>query len=625
MRLPSIQSVRNLSLGLGALCCQAGCSEDFLYKETNSHEGMGGSPSVKSATKDKEASQADGMGGANEEPVAELSALSWKTSSLPDGRVHVDYEVQLSAEGEGELVFTAAEGQLPDGVSLSAQGVLSGVPKKEGVFTIDFTVRNNRGQSERVSLDVTIVLKRWLAYVSKEGGKELLKIVDYSNSLVQLTVSTAMRATTDIRGGVRGSYGFSQDGNGLAYMADKGVDGTYGLYVTDTSTKDIVGDKKVSAEGSVSSFAWSPEGSRIAFIEEDGVFVYDLETKETHNPGNGNSNLAWVNQDILTYSAKDGTGTVGFSRFEGGVFSTSREVTSGRSTSPLLKSVVGSRAYFVAGAWENSNRQGDMFIDFSDGVEVTKMPVGNNVYFSPSQEYFAATNGKVLLREGSDFTMTVAATSEPMRFLLNDESVKYKAMRWSPRGNWLVFMDDKMQLGLFDPVTSKSYSALFEGLVAGFFEEEFDWNPISPDDRWLVAADAQRNLFAISLEGEELGQPEAIIGDNATFRTTIAPSGELLVFFDAFANITGLVIQKLQLVDMSGKRPQVLRQVSSVRPSINFEFSSDSVALAYTTDDGVNLHVVDLLEKNSVGAEVTNLCSRSGDCEDKVASFVFQP
>ena len=61
------------------------------------------------------------------------------TASLPGGAVGVAYYQVLSATGDVPITWSVTVGVLPDGLSLSAAGVLSGTPTTEESQT--FTVR----------------------------------------------------------------------------------------------------------------------------------------------------------------------------------------------------------------------------------------------------------------------------------------------------------------------------------------------------------------------------------------------------------------------------------------------------------------------------------------------------
>lgn len=88
------------------------------------------------------------------------NSLRVATGSLPDALVGVTYLQQLVADGaEGVEVWSVAPGQgeLPPGLSLSAQGVLEGMPAAAGGFV--FTVRVQSGSREALArLAMRVVL-----------------------------------------------------------------------------------------------------------------------------------------------------------------------------------------------------------------------------------------------------------------------------------------------------------------------------------------------------------------------------------------------------------------------------------------------------------------------------------
>lgn len=67
-------------------------------------------------------------------------SLFIETDSLPDGRVLMQYEQSLEAtDADGPVAWTVIDGDLPGGVTLSEDGVLSGLPERSGDYS--FTVR----------------------------------------------------------------------------------------------------------------------------------------------------------------------------------------------------------------------------------------------------------------------------------------------------------------------------------------------------------------------------------------------------------------------------------------------------------------------------------------------------
>ncbi len=67
------------------------------------------------------------------------------TNSLPNGTVGTAYSQTLSASGDTPITWTLVSGSLPDGLSLSLGGMISGTPSSSGSFS--FTVKAANGVS----------------------------------------------------------------------------------------------------------------------------------------------------------------------------------------------------------------------------------------------------------------------------------------------------------------------------------------------------------------------------------------------------------------------------------------------------------------------------------------------
>ncbi|NJD10606.1 MAG: hypothetical protein FIB01_09295, partial [Gemmatimonadetes bacterium] len=85
-------------------------------------------------------------------------SVSITTTSLPNGTVGQAYGQQLAAiGGDGSYAWTLAGGTLPEGLALSAAGVISGTPAAVG--TSSFTVRvASGGQAASLALAITVQL-----------------------------------------------------------------------------------------------------------------------------------------------------------------------------------------------------------------------------------------------------------------------------------------------------------------------------------------------------------------------------------------------------------------------------------------------------------------------------------
>lgn len=71
------------------------------------------------------------------------SKLDFKGAMLAESTVGKSYEQNIAVEDADGVTYTAEAGSLPSGLSLSANGVLSGVPSAKGEksFTISKRVR----------------------------------------------------------------------------------------------------------------------------------------------------------------------------------------------------------------------------------------------------------------------------------------------------------------------------------------------------------------------------------------------------------------------------------------------------------------------------------------------------
>jgi hypothetical protein len=69
-----------------------------------------------------------------------VGRLAVNTSSLPGGTVGTAYTATLRSSFADPPVSWTSTGALPDGLTLSTSGVLSGVPTKAGSFSVDFVV-----------------------------------------------------------------------------------------------------------------------------------------------------------------------------------------------------------------------------------------------------------------------------------------------------------------------------------------------------------------------------------------------------------------------------------------------------------------------------------------------------
>jgi hypothetical protein len=83
--------------------------------------------------------------------------LTVTTTSVPVGTFGQPYSATLSASGgDGTYTWTLSAGTLPQGLSLGADGVISGTPTWRGPFNFTVRVQSGDGQATFKSLTITI-------------------------------------------------------------------------------------------------------------------------------------------------------------------------------------------------------------------------------------------------------------------------------------------------------------------------------------------------------------------------------------------------------------------------------------------------------------------------------------
>jgi hypothetical protein len=78
------------------------------------------------------------------------------THDLPSGTVGTDYNQTIDATGTSPITWSIEDGSLPDGLTLSDAGVISGIPVSAGTFGFTVSAANSVGTDVR-ALSITIV------------------------------------------------------------------------------------------------------------------------------------------------------------------------------------------------------------------------------------------------------------------------------------------------------------------------------------------------------------------------------------------------------------------------------------------------------------------------------------
>ena len=120
-----------------------------------------------------------------------------QTSELPTAALGQEYKFQLLAKGEEPIRWTIVAGHLPDGFTLSPDGVISGVPTKEGafVFTVCATGRNGASAMQQMYLLVEIPTAAPVPQTGDHTPLAALLILTLCGLTGMLTIGRKQRAT----------------------------------------------------------------------------------------------------------------------------------------------------------------------------------------------------------------------------------------------------------------------------------------------------------------------------------------------------------------------------------------------------------------------------------------------
>jgi hypothetical protein len=198
------------------------------------------------------------------------------TASLPGGTVGTAYSQTLTASGDTPITWSKESGDLPNGLTLSAAGVISGNPTTANTFT--FTVKaTNAAGSKTKSLSITI------SSGGDGGGNAGTYIITGSNDSFTATkngatVGTANQTITNVITAIRtdangvnctiqfGSGGTNVLNIGTAYVDFNNTGGTWGVItlsgnITSSGIDEFGGSETIYIGNAVSVISTAEIGS----------------------------------------------------------------------------------------------------------------------------------------------------------------------------------------------------------------------------------------------------------------------------------------------------------------------------------------------------------------------------
>ena len=118
-----------------------GAGESLTLAENASLNANGCSVIVDGGTVDESIKNA--LGGSVKYPP------TIQTASLLDGTVGTAYSQTLAADGSAPIAWSITNGALPEGLTLSNDGTISGTPTAAGTYTFDVEAKNDYGRETR--------------------------------------------------------------------------------------------------------------------------------------------------------------------------------------------------------------------------------------------------------------------------------------------------------------------------------------------------------------------------------------------------------------------------------------------------------------------------------------------
>lgn len=205
------------------------------------------------------------------------------TETLPDGRVGLAYRAVLNRRGGlPPVTWSIVAGTLPPGLTLAADGVLSGVPAAAGTFAFWIRVADSLGGADSRRFTVTIARPE-KAYVARGGACPggpgpcinplSLDVIDTASGAITRSISIPNASSV-------AGLTASPDGSRVYLMTWTSANTTFStLHEIDTATDAVRRTRQVA--GNRGAVVAAPDGTTIyalTYTPVRGVSVFDTAT-----------------------------------------------------------------------------------------------------------------------------------------------------------------------------------------------------------------------------------------------------------------------------------------------------------------------------------------------------------
>ena len=103
--------------------------------------------------------------------IADAPTITIDLTSLPDGKVDLDYGSHLLAANGGTEPYTYEVSGLPDGLTFDGKDKISGIPTKAGYFTIDVKITDGQGYTVTKGQSIEIAAAPVMELADLPDGK----------------------------------------------------------------------------------------------------------------------------------------------------------------------------------------------------------------------------------------------------------------------------------------------------------------------------------------------------------------------------------------------------------------------------------------------------------------------
>lgn len=570
-----------------------------------------------SAGRQGSANDVGGQGGKSSTPPDTSDSLPLLTTkTLPDGEFNAPYHTELTIKGAGPFSLEVSEGHLPDGLTLSQSGRISGVPKEHGSFTFAIVVSNDTEHSEPTQLSLFVSRKHWLLYSSDEDepGQADLYAIDTTRTLLQpITLTKGLAGTVS-------EYEFAASGDRLGFTM-KIADNAFALYIINVAQDKLSDAFKLDADHFPSEhFALAPSGNGVAYTAEVEAGAWELRFQDLTElesdfipitslaPEARLTELVWVDEQRIIY---------GITSLD--QFSLHTRVLSGKSFGPEV--ALEGRGANVHRALNRATtgltfaqcQSVRWLYDFTDGrVTGYRAPAGSAVnwpVFSPDLNLVTLRN-----ESGGRFVFDATSTDgEPIGLI--SPTGGCTNLRWSPNSDRLVTTsanDESLQLTV---VADAARTYPIEG---GYEFTRAPGMAFANNERFLFSDDDE--IWEVRIH-DDVPLPASIIvpadsvgaSNGASIRDLVVSLNGEWAYYTAAAEPLLVALPEEPI-----PTPRRVRFGSGGTYSeATFSPDSSTLACVATSESGKSLYVTDLLHPTAFGVQV------GGGAQ--VLTFQFQP